>query len=297
MPSPTLRAIFGSRLGPNTATSTTSTISNSHGPIVSIRARPFNRPRHGNPVPTYARNVGAAPARHGRRPARSIGLPTVLRRRWGRTGSRAAARRREGAMGRRRAEPGGDTRSPPYPPEPARAALVVGHGPPASAGRAFPRTRADRQDSAGSVLRAPPTRHPHIGVFAPGRNAHRALVRAWRAATAGNTRRHVRNTTSTRPTSRHPPATTAPRNTPADSRGTPLSSPSENSDPFDRRDTLSGLRPLSTRRERPRLRRRGRDPAPVRGPAVVAASRRIPRRSPAASRALRGPADRPPAAP
>lgn len=53
------------------------------------------------------------------------------------------------------------------PPEPARAALVVGHGPPASAGRAFPRTRVDRRDSARSVLRAPPTRHPHIGVFAP----------------------------------------------------------------------------------------------------------------------------------
>src|SRR6266540_1110529 len=48
-----------------------------------------------------------------------------------------------------------------------------------------------------------------------------------------------------------------------------------------------------TGRERPRLRRRGRDPAPVRGPAVVAARRRIPRRSPSASRALRGPSDRP----
>jgi hypothetical protein len=45
--------------------------------------------------------------------------------------------------------------------------------------------------------------------------------------------------------------------------------------------------------ERPRLRRRGRDPAPVRGPAVVASSRRIPRRSPSASRTLRGPSDRP----
>ncbi len=90
----------------------------------------------------------------------------------------------------------------------------------------------------------------------------------------------------------------SPEEHPGDRPGTPAQQPEHTGQPD--RQTRYAVRPSAAQhqgRERPRLRRRGRDPAPVRGSAVVAANRPDPTASAVrvkdAARSLR---DRPSAA-
>jgi hypothetical protein len=135
-------------------------------------------------------------------------------------------------------------------------------------------------------------RHPARAEASPKPTAWHSLASSQPGTHRQHYQRHPRAGTSTHqepggPEQQHP-------NPPAALTGPGSSNQRRGPDRLTR-DAVRLRRDCSPGMQRPRLRRRGRDPAPVRGPAVVAASRRIPRRSPSASRTLRVPPG-PPAA-